>query len=109
MTKTLRFFGHSDDTFGEYAVTRDDYDNCANEEPIRFLVEAGEDWLVVRGTYDRHGEGTWPIGVELAEEGAALPAWPIRLAREHSYSHALEIDVPDDVRVVCLNRKTDEE
>jgi hypothetical protein len=36
---TLRFEGYSDDTFGEYAHTNNDYDNCASGESIEFLVE----------------------------------------------------------------------
>jgi hypothetical protein len=39
MTKTLRFEGFSDDTFGEL-TTREDYDNCASGEPITFLVKS---------------------------------------------------------------------
>ena len=30
----LRFEGYSDDTFGEYGVTNDDYDNSASGKPI---------------------------------------------------------------------------
>jgi len=34
----FKFEGCSDDTFGEYGVTNDDYDNCASGEPIRFQL-----------------------------------------------------------------------
>jgi hypothetical protein len=52
--KTLRFEGYSDDTFGEYAVTRDDYDNCASGEPVEFLITAPslpEAGMVVTGQH----------------------------------------------------------
>jgi hypothetical protein len=93
--KTLRFEGHSDDTFGEYGVTMDDHDNCANGTPIAFLVSAGNDRLSVVGKYN----GCWLIGTQLVMEGDALPSWPMRFEAEHDYSHALVIDVPDDATV----------
>ncbi len=34
----LRFEGYSDDTFGEVAHFKDDYDNCASGKPIEYLV-----------------------------------------------------------------------
>ena len=38
--KTLRFMGHSDDTFGEYGTTMDDIDNAGSGDPIQCIVEA---------------------------------------------------------------------
>lgn len=32
--RTLKFHGYGDDTFGEYGVTGQDCDNCANESPF---------------------------------------------------------------------------
>lgn len=34
----LRFEGYSDDTFGEVAHFKDDYDNCASGKQIEYLV-----------------------------------------------------------------------
>lgn len=39
--KTLIFRGYGDDAFGEYGVTGQDCDNCANEEPIQCIVDCG--------------------------------------------------------------------
>lgn len=38
--KTLKFMGHSDDTFGEYGTTMDDIDNAGSGEPIQCVIEA---------------------------------------------------------------------
>jgi hypothetical protein len=40
--KTLKFHGYGDDTFGEYGITGQDRDNCANEKPIQCVVDCGE-------------------------------------------------------------------
>lgn len=38
--KTLKFMGHSDDTFGEYGATMDDIDNAGSGEPIQCVIKA---------------------------------------------------------------------
>ena len=40
--RTLKFHGYGDDTFGEYGVTNQDCDNCANEKPIQCIVDCGQ-------------------------------------------------------------------
>lgn len=97
--KTLRFEGHSDDTFGEYGVTHIDHDNCANGSPIVFEVSAEGKSILVTGKYDRWDIGTWDIGVSIVEEDNC-PDWAMRI-RFEGYTTVLEIDVPDDVTVNC--------
>ena len=97
--KILRFVGHSDDTFGE-ETTGVDHDNCANGEPIDFLVSTILGAVIVSGHYDYRE--CWAIGIRLAREGAELPAWPMRFEPEHGYSHALDIEAPSDVVVEYL-------
>ncbi len=63
--KTLKFMGHSDDTFGEYGTTMDDIDNAGSGEPIQCVIEADGTALIVTGQYDRNGTGTWDIGISL--------------------------------------------
>jgi hypothetical protein len=98
---TLRFEGYSDDTFGEYAVTNEDYDNAASGKPIRFRVEADGLALIVSGQYAPKGTGGWLIGVASIDEpngdDIPLPPWPIRIGpgTDRPYTPALYIDVPD--------------
>ncbi len=84
--KTLKFMGHSDDTFGEYGTTMDDVDNAGSGTPIQCVVEADGTALIVTGQYDRNGTGTWDMRISF--EG---------------YTTVLEIDVPDDFELTWYN------
>lgn len=102
--KTLRFEGYSDDTFGEYAITRTDHDNCASGERIIFRVwsaSAGTGLFVV-GQYCPGPCTGWLIGVARAQDDddERVPDWPMRFASGgRSYTPGLLIDAPDDVTV----------
>lgn len=104
--KYLRFYGNSDDTFGEYGVTDDDYDNCASGKPIAYKVSASDGELIVVGQYAPRptDSGCWMIGVMLVED-KPLPPWIITFESQHEYSHALAIEAPDDVKVECINSR----
>ena len=118
---TLRFEGHSDDTFGETAVFHDDFDCCANGKPIVWEVKAGDQGLMVWGQYNgrdwpKEAPGAWMIGVQpldadcaaTGRECAPLPDWAIRFANgQRDYSPALLIDAPEGVVLRCLNRARD--
>lgn len=105
--KTLQFEGYSDDTFGEYAVTREDHDNCASGDPMTFKVwsKSADDGLFVVGQYCPGPASGWLIGVARIDgaddDGPGLPDWPMRFTRstERSYTPALLIEAPDDVTV----------
>ena len=102
--KQLIFHGYSDDTFGEYGVFRDDYDNCASGSPIRFVVEAGGNRLLVSGQYSPTNSGCWSIAVEPLNEDN-MPNWKMYFDKSDcSYSPALCIEVPDDVSLHCMER-----
>jgi len=103
--KQLKFHGYSDDTFGEYGVTMDDYDNCASGSPIQWLVESPSQHtaFVVVGRYDEDTDGVWEVGIRQYAEGTAIPQWPMRFEHDE-HSAILLIDCPDDVAVTCLNR-----
>lgn len=109
----LRFEGYSDDTFGEYQHTNDDYDNCASGKPIEWLVQApnGES-LIVFGQYAPGSVGGWMIGVGTHDpdhNDDPLPPWPIRLTRgERPYSPALHITAPAGTTIRCLQREGDD-
>ena len=107
----LKFEGYSDDTFGEYEHTKDDYDCCANGSMIVFRVEADSEGLHVCGQYSgpkwpKECPGCWIVGVQPLDEDVSLPSWPMRFENGDSgYSPRLVIDAPDGVTVKCLNRK----
>ena len=103
----LRFEGFSDDTFGEYAHTNDDYDNCASGKPIVWLVQAGSEKLLVSGQYAPGSATGWLIGVAPHDDDDnPLPQWPMRLERgDRPYSPALVIEAPEGVTLKCLQRE----
>lgn len=112
--KTLRFEGHSDDTFGEYNVSHIDDDDCATHTHRAFRVSAGGESVVVVGVFaPTHTPGSWVVGIQLddvdGDGGGPLPSWPMRFVKAHRpYSPALEIDVPDDVVVELVGRERGE-
>ena len=110
--KTLHFEGASDDTFGETHEFRDDYDNCASGRPIRYLVSAGSESLLVVGQYCPEPATGWLIGVARADEDddRPLPSWPMRIEHgERPYTPRLVIEAPDGVVIRCLEREDDDE
>lgn len=98
--KTLKFYGYSDDTFGEYNIINRDYDNCASGKPIRFKVTAQGKALFVTGQYGRNNTGTWDIGVSMEDEDNR-PEWDMKIYFE-GYSTVLEVVVPDAFVMECL-------
>lgn len=97
--KILKFYGYSDDTFGEYNVTNTDVDNCSSEKPIWCVIKSGGEALVVIGQYNRFHNGCWDIGIGQAYEGKSIPDWKMTFSSD-DYSTVLEIEVPDDFRLV---------
>jgi hypothetical protein len=106
----LRFEGKSDDTFGEYAHTNDDYDNCASGKPIEWLVAHRESGvgLIVTGQYCPGASGGWLIGIANWDPDGLdtdMPQWPMRFERaERTYSPALVIEAPVGVSLTCITR-----
>ena len=111
--KNLRFSGNSDDTFGEYGWSMDDYDNCASGEPIEWAVTDGAGrGVLVSGCYGAHN-ACWAISVlpwsDDKKEEPPTPSWPMRIEQpgkgEAPYSPVLVIEAPDDVRIRCLQQE----
>ena len=100
--KTLKFYGYSDDTFGEHCVTNETHDDCAEGTAMTFQVTADGKSAYVTGQYSRHGSGCWNVSVEPADEDN-LPDWQMRIYFE-GYTTVLEMDVPDDVLVQYIER-----
>lgn len=106
----LRFEGYSDDTFGEYQHTNDDYDNCASGKPIEWLVQAPNgDAMIVFGQYEPGSAGGWVIGVGTKGD-QGVPPWPMHLTSgERPYSPALHIAAPTGTTIRCLQREGSDE
>jgi hypothetical protein len=106
----LKFEGYSDDTFGEVAHFRDDYDCCASGALIAYEVLFGDIGIIVTGQYGgakwpKEMPAVWTVGIAPIKEDARLPDWPIQYCLgESGYSAALIIDAPDGVTIRCLNR-----
>lgn len=112
-TALLVFAGYSDDTFGEYALTNDDFDNSASGKPIEWLVTApdGEQLLVV-GQYCPGAANGWLVGVARYgdDDEADMPEWPMSIGPgERSYSPALLLSAPVGSTIRCLQREDDEQ
>jgi hypothetical protein len=111
---TLRFEGYSDDTFGEYGATNDDYDNCASGEPIEYLVQDPVTGLavIVTGQHCPGKSTGWLIGVSNGNDNAPFPAWPMRFEpQDQPYGDEvrLVIEAPGSVAVRCLTREQNED
>jgi hypothetical protein len=112
---TLRFEGYSDDTFGEVAHFRDDYDNCASGKPIEYLVQHGPHGLIVTGHHCPGNSGSWLIGVANHDPDADdrdFPRWPMRIEAQNyrnGFQPSLVIDAPEGVTIRCLQRAESED
>lgn len=105
--KEFIFMGCSDDTFGEYGVTQDDYDNCSSGEPIQYKLSVGDSGLVITGCYASayvsKGDG-WMIGVSNLNEDKPVD-WNISLDPcFKGYKGKLVVVAPDNAKLTCLNR-----
>ena len=109
----LIFEGHSDDTFGEYNHTKDDYDCCGSGAMIVFSVTDESEGLNVVGQYANASwpdecPACWMIGVQPIEEDVPIPNWPMRFeTAKNGYSPRLVIDAPSGVVVRCMNRESE--
>jgi hypothetical protein len=106
---TLRFEGYSDDTFGEYGHTNDDYDNCASGEPIEYLVQHPATGLgvVVTGQYCPGQSTGWMIGIanyQPDDSDVRMPVWPMRFSPLGGLN-GLVIEAPEGSVVRCLTRE----
>jgi hypothetical protein len=104
---TLRFEGSSDDTFGEYGLTNDDYDNCASGEPIEYLVQdpATGMGVVVIGQHCPGSATGWMIGAAPStDDEECMPDWSMRF-EPNGYENRLVIQAPEGVVVRCLTRE----
>lgn len=97
----LHFSGYGDDTFGEYNLTGEDYDNCGSRKPIRCIIDCGEKGkLMVTGQYLK---GCWAVGISKVgidgrmPEEDPMPNWDIRIVEcpDCPYTTMAVIRIPD--------------
>ncbi|HAU5648028.1 hypothetical protein [Serratia nevei] len=100
MSKTLNFYGASDDLFEVEGAIREEI-GCFNELGIYHLKSAEGEVLVVATYTD---EGCWAIGLCQVGEDVPVPAWPVSYSmHERGYSVQLTMEVPDDTQLVMAN------
>lgn len=113
--KTLIFGGSSDDTFGDISPFGDDYDNCGSGRAIEWLVKSASanDSILIIGQHCPGAATGWMVGAARADldDDKPMPDWPIRIRPRSDvpYSPALEIDVPDDATIRCLQLGEEDE
>ena len=100
--KALRFYGYSDDTFGEYASTNYDVDNCGSGNPIQCRLDSSEGSMLVIGQYARNDNPCWDIAIGQVDEDVPIPYWPMKFSSE-GYTTVLEIGVPDDTTLTWFD------
>lgn len=102
--KTISFYGASDDLievdFGD--GKKEEYSAYRSDEEVRGSFTIGTK-MRVHAVYGATN-GCWSFAISPEDEGIPIPDWPIRfsLAPDCPYSTLLEIDVPDDIRVVKI-------
>ena len=111
-TKTLRFWGASDDLFEIESTKRGDGDEIGCfDKPMAVRVRSADraHGLIVTAVYASIFQGRadldvpacWSIGVMPMDEDVPLPTWPMRW-RATGYTTELEIDVPADALIEDL-------
>jgi len=104
MSKTLWFYGASDDLFEVEGAIREEI-SCFNELGIYHLKSSEGEVLVTASYTD---EGCWAIGLGQVKEGVPVPAWPVSYGmHERGYSVQLTMEVPDDTQLVMADEDDD--
>ncbi|WP_223665226.1 hypothetical protein [Serratia sp. JSRIV002] len=103
MSKTLRFFGASDDLFECEGAIREEI-GCFNSLGV-YHLRSNEGELLVTASYT--DEGCWAIGIGPVEDGVTIPAWPASFSTAHTYSAMLTLEVPDDTYLALADRDND--
>jgi len=108
MSKTLQFYGASDDLFEcEGAITEEI--GCFSA-PGTYHLKSADGELLVIALYGVGNIACWTIGACQVDEGVPIPAWPVTYStHESGYSVLLTLEVPDDTRLVMSGDDEDDE
>jgi len=106
MSRTLQFYGASDDLFEIEGTRAGEPDEIGCFERIAAVKVANDHaGLFVAALYNPPKRpdglpGCWTIGICPLEEDVPLPDWPMRWElASNGYSTKLTLEAPDDVRV----------
>ena len=110
--KTFKFAGYSDDTFGEFEVTNNFFDNCSTGEPIQYELKTPEGvGVVITGMYSNSinkGDG-WMIGVNVIDEHKPVIDWRFRLEPSYErYQNLLIVEAPVNSELTCLTKESED-
>lgn len=104
MSKTLRFYGASDDLFEVTGAICEEI-GCFSKPGV-YHLKSVEGELHVVGYYQ--DTGIWSVGIAPVAEGAPVPAWPSTYqVHENGYSPLLTLEVPDDTQLVMADEDED--
>ncbi len=106
-TKTLTFFGYSDDNFAYEVDGKDEDEIGCYGKPAAYKVSVGEVGLFIVGQYAPLDLGSWMVGISQLDEDVPLPEWPISYSWE-GYSVRLSIVVPAEAVVVDADAEDSE-
>lgn len=102
MTRTLKFWGESDDLFELSGTKGDEPDEigCFGARNTAVLVSDGDAGLIVVAVYapgsGKKQPGCWSIGICQTDEDKPLPEWPMTWGiGGRGYSVELTLEVPD--------------
>ena len=104
MTRTLKFYGVSDDLF-ECEGTRPgdgepDEIGCYDSDCVLEIKDSKGNGLRIVGRYAVAENGCWAIAIAQMDEDLDLPDWPMKFGvGGRGYSVLLTIEAPDDARV----------
>lgn len=108
MSRTLKFYGCSDDLFEIEGTHGDEPDEIGcYDKPCVVKIQSGDDALCVVGMYaPGNVAGCWSIGLMPVDEDREMPNWPVTYKLGgRGYSTELTMSVPDNA-VVTVYKDT---
>ena len=98
--KTVTFYGSSNDLVEISGIEgADEFGNYTDSTLVAsFVITIPDETerLRVYAIYD----GTWSFAPAMIDEDDDWPNWDIRVSPAHNYSTKLEIDVPDNAKLI---------
>lgn len=105
-TKTVRFYGASDDLVEIEGIEGADEFNVGDGRiwQAGFVIESRPFKMLVSALYGPGG--VWSFAPGMVDDGDPLPPWPMRIGQcqDPLYSTTLEIDVPADAVLYRADR-----
>ncbi len=99
MSRTLKFYGASDDLFEIEGTSGEEPDEigCIDAPCIVEIKTPGNEGLMIVGLYAPGDSACWMMGIAPLDEDIPIPPWPVSFQLQPpGYSTLLTITVPDD-------------